>query len=96
MSMDDSMYDRTHDGMSKKNTKKEGFEGELPNLRPEKLNADEKKLDIFSQVEGKISCDNGSSQLHNSRGGLCLTDDIQKLLKTRGGNATGGDFQIGF
>ena len=92
MSMSDGMYD----GMSKKNTKKEGFEGELPNLQPEKSNADEKILDVFSHVEGKVACDNISSQLHNSRGGLCLTDDIQKLLKTRGGNSTSGESQIGF
>ena len=93
---DINMNDGMHDGMSKKNTKKEGFEGELPILRPEKSNANEKILDVFSHVEAKVSCDNVSSQLHNSRGGLCLTNDIQKLLKTRGGNSTSGESQIGF
>ena len=75
---------------------REGFEGALPHLRPENSTSEEKMLDIFSQVEGKLSCGPISSQLHNSRGGLCLNADQHKILQTRGGNATGGDSQIGF
>ena len=75
---------------------REGFEGALPHLRPENSTSEEKMLDIFSQVEGKLSCGPVSSQLHNSRGGLCLNADQHKILQTRGGNATGGDSQIGF
>ena len=52
-------------------------------------------LDPFSGTPGKIECDGGSSGLHNSMGGLCLSDTQKKLLQTRGGNATGGGFQIG-
>ena len=76
---------------------REGFEGALPHLRPENSTSEEKMLDIFSQVEGKLSCGPISSQLHNSRGGLCLNADQHKILQTRGGNATGGDYhQHGF
>ena len=52
-------------------------------------------IDRFSGTPGKLECDSISSGLTNSRGGLCLDDNQQKLLRTRGGNATGGDFQIG-
>ena len=75
---------------------KEGFEGALPHLRPENSSSEEKMLDIFSQVKGDLSCGPISSQLHNSKGGLCLTADQHKILQSRGGNATGGDSQIGF
>ena len=73
---------------------KEGFEG-LYHLQPENSTSEKKMLDVFSQVEGKLSCGPISSQLHNSRGGLCLTADQQKLLQTRGGNSTSGESQIG-
>ena len=75
---------------------KEGFQGALPRLRPENSTGCEKILDIFSQVPGALSCNPISSQLHNSRGGLCLTDEHKKILQTRGGNATLGESQIGF
>lgn len=55
----------------------------------------EKPLDVFSQIPGSLSCDTISSGLHNSKGGLCLTPDAVGLLKTRGGNSTGKDSQIG-
>lgn len=52
-------------------------------------------LDIFSQAPGSIDCDDTSSGYHNSKGGLCLTSDMRTLLSSRGGNALGGDSQIG-
>ena len=51
--------------------------------------ADGNILDIFSQDEGSASCIGDSNGLHNSKGGLCLTNDQKKLLQSRGGNATG-------
>lgn len=56
---------------------------------------EEKPLDIFSGTKGSILCDSVSSNLSNSQGGLCLNDMQQKMLRTRGGNSTGGDSQIG-
>jgi hypothetical protein len=56
---------------------------------------DEKPIDVFSSVKGSLECDKKSSNLHNSRGGLCLSSEQLNLLKTRGMNSTGGDFQIG-
>lgn len=55
----------------------------------------EKSLDVFSGTPGSINCDGISSNLSNSKGGLCLNDKQQTLLRTRGGNASGGNFQIG-
>jgi hypothetical protein len=55
----------------------------------------EQKIDIFSGTSGSIDCDNISSNLTNSKGGLCLNKEQKKMLSTRGGNASGGDFQIG-
>ena len=55
----------------------------------------ETKIDPFGQTPGSLECDARSSGLHNSKGGLCLTKEQLNLLKTRGGNSTGGDFQIG-
>ena len=55
----------------------------------------EKPLDIFSGTPGSLDCDNISSNLTNSKGGLCLNKEQKNMLQTRGGNASGGDFQIG-
>jgi hypothetical protein len=55
----------------------------------------ERTIDHFGQTSGSLECDARSSGLHNSKGGLCLTKEQLNLLKTRGGNSTGGDFQIG-
>jgi hypothetical protein len=70
--------------------KVEGFQG----LQPSPY-IDEKSIDPFGQTEGRLDCDSISSGLHNSKGGLCLSKEQLYLLKTRGGNAKGGDFQIG-
>jgi len=70
--------------------KVEGFQG----LQPSPYE-NERTIDPFGQTPGSLQCDSRSSGLHNSRGGLCLTKEQLNLLKTRGGNSTGGDFQIG-
>jgi hypothetical protein len=76
---------------SKESPKKvEGFQG----LQPSPY-VNETTLDAFGQTPGSLECDARSSGLHNSKGGLCLTKEQLILLKTRGGNSTGGDFQIG-
>ena len=49
--------------------------------------------DIFSQAAGRLDCK--SYGYTNSRGFLCMDDKQVQLLTTRGGNASGGDMQIG-
>ena len=44
-------------------------------------------LDIFSQAPGSLDCGSTASGYHNSKGGLCMTNDMMGLLTTRGGNA---------
>jgi hypothetical protein len=56
---------------------------------------DSAKIDIFSQANGDLNCNNKSSGYHNSKGGLCLDENMMNLLQTRGENATGGYGQIG-
>ena len=74
----------------KSQIKKEGFAG----LEGTSYGADT-PIDKFSGTKGSAECVGKSSGLTNSKGGLCLTDSQQSLLRTRGGNATGGDSQIG-
>lgn len=55
---------------------------------------DSEIIDKFSQVtqngmDGKDGC--VSSGLSNSGGYICLTPELIQMLKTRGGNASGGD-----
>jgi len=74
--------------------KSEGY----TNLQPSVLGRDSEIIDKFSQVpsngiEGQNGC--VSSGLTNSGGYICLTPELFQLLKTRGGNATGKDSQIG-
>jgi len=51
------------------------------------------KIDVFSNTAGSLTC--AGSGYSNSGGALCLTPEQINLLKTRGGNSTGGDSQIG-
>lgn len=44
-------------------------------------------LDIFSQAPGSLDCAKSSSGYHNSKGGLCMSNEMMGLLSTRGGNA---------
>jgi hypothetical protein len=49
--------------------------------------------EVFSDAQGSLDCQ--SFGYMNSRGYLCLNDMQKKLLTTRGGNATGGNMQVG-
>ena len=44
-------------------------------------------LDIFSQAQGSLDCSSSSSGYHNSKGGLCMSNEMMNLLSSRGGNA---------
>ena len=50
-------------------------------------------IDIYSEAKGNVSCE--ASTYSNSKGYLCLDEKQKFLLKTRGGNSTGGESQIG-
>jgi hypothetical protein len=52
-------------------------------------------IDKFSEIKGDASCLGKSSGLSNSMGGLCLDDNMQNMLRTRGGNQTGAAMEIG-
>lgn len=49
-------------------------------------------VDVFSLATSSPTCKSG---LTNTTGSLCLTDNMMKMLQTRGGNASGADSQIG-
>jgi hypothetical protein len=68
--------------------KVEGFEGLMPAPF-----AENKMLDPFFKAETKPECQ--GSGLTKGNGSLCLTPELEMLLKTRGKNATGGESQIG-
>lgn len=51
------------------------------------------KIDIFSEAKGSLTCENVG--LYNSKGPLCLDDNMKRMLGTRGANAQGGFGQIG-
>jgi hypothetical protein len=74
--------------MSNKEKKVEGFEGLMPAPY-----AESKMLDPFFKAETKPECQ--GSGLTKGNGSLCLTPELEMLLKTRGRNATGGESQIG-
>jgi hypothetical protein len=57
-----------------------------PSSKPE-------QIDIYSQAKGDISCD--GLGYFNSRGSLCLDENMKRMLTTRGTNAVGGNGQIG-
>jgi hypothetical protein len=52
-------------------------------------------IDKFSSAQGDPKNIGQSSGLSNSKGGLVLSNDLTNLLRTRGGNQTGGPDQIG-
>lgn len=52
-------------------------------------------IDLFSNVKSSISCIGNSSGLSTSMGGLCLDNNLTSMLRTRGGNQTTGNMQIG-
>ena len=55
--------------------------------------SESEKLDIYSQAKGDLTCENLG--LYNSKGPLCLDDNMKRMLQTRGANAQGGFGQIG-
>ena len=57
-------------------------------------NAESIGVDVFSDVPGEVGSSNGFG-LTNSMGSLKLNDAQVKLLRTRGGDVTGVDAQIG-
>ena len=67
----------------------------MTNMSSSPYNNTESVVSVFSGTVGSLDCGSKSSNLTNSMGGLCLSEEQQRLLKTRGGNATGGDSQIG-
>lgn len=73
--------------------KKEGFGGIQGSPYNKETPID--KFDPYGKTQGSVDCIGNSSTLSNSKGGLCLSDEQIFLLKSRGGNATGGDFQFG-
>jgi hypothetical protein len=60
-----------------------------------KPDAADNKIDKFSEVDGDPKCFGQSSGLSNSKGSLCLGNDLTRMLQTRGGNQTGGPDQYG-
>jgi len=52
-------------------------------------------IDPISQLSSNTNCLGKSSGLSNSTGGICITPEINHLLKTRGNNSTGQPPQIG-
>ena len=84
----DSDDDEGQAGFEDMKLKVEGFES----LHPAPYQQSE-LLDKFSQVPGGLDCKGYG--YHNSRGPLCLTDDLVKSLKTRGGNAAGKPDSLG-
>ena len=79
---------KTQEKISNGEKKVEGFEGLMPAPF-----AENKMLDPFFKAETKPECQ--GSGLTKGNGSLCLTPELQMLLKTRGKNATGGESQIG-
>ena len=53
----------------------------------------DKSLDIYATADGKLDCE--GSGLTNSRGSLCLDENQRNMLRTRGGNNTGKDAEVG-
>ena len=58
-------------------------------------NANDNNIDIYSTAPGGMDCANNSNGMSNSMGYLCLDANQIKLLKTRGGNITAAQSQIG-
>jgi hypothetical protein len=50
-------------------------------------------IDIYSKAKGDLTCE--SLGLYNSKGQLCLDENMKRMLTTRGANAVGGNGQIG-
>ena len=55
----------------------------------------DKKIDMFVDTPGSLSCIGTSSGLTNSKGGICLTEAQKTMLSSRGGNQTGAPSSLG-
>jgi hypothetical protein len=75
-----------YEGMEEED-EEEGFE--------EKEDEEAEGFDIMSNFVDSPSSPSCSSGLSNSGGGLCLSKNEQLLLRTRGGNSSSGEAQIG-
>jgi hypothetical protein len=69
--------------------KVEGFEGLQSSPFTKEI-----PIDTISHAVGNNQCQ--SVGYYNSKGNLCLDDAQILLLRTRGGNASGGESQIGY
>lgn len=87
---DSMINDYLMQGAGAECTKVYGFDGLFC-----KPNVADSKIDKFSEIKGDASCLGKSSGLSNSMGGLCLDDNMQNMLRTRGGNQTGFPMEIG-
>jgi hypothetical protein len=81
-------FEAIEENKNEKYNKVEGFDGLMPAPF-----AENKMLDPFFKAETKPECQ--GSGLTKGNGSLCLTPELEMLLKTRGKNATGGESQIG-
>jgi hypothetical protein len=88
--LDDIYAVRTINPDSSQCKKVSGFPGYGVFCTP---NSQSEKLDIYSEAKGDLNCENLG--LYNSRGPLCLDDNMKRMLQTRGANAQGGFGQIG-
>ena len=86
----DDLYKLNSDNTSTECKKVGGFPGYgvfcSPSSKPE-------NIDIYSKAKGDLSCE--SLGYYNSKGQLCLDENMKRMLTTRGANATGGNGQIG-
>jgi hypothetical protein len=69
----------------------EGFRG----LQSSPNNSQQNVIDIFSQARGSRDCKD-SFGYTNNEGNLCLDEKQRYMLKTRGGNASGREMEIGY
>jgi len=52
-------------------------------------------IDEVSKLKGSPECVGNSMGYSNSLGGLCFTEDLKKMMTTRGGNQSSGSSEIG-
>ena len=72
--------------------KVEGFESLREKLDPEDFSHSKSIIDVYSQYSGSLGCP--INAMSNSTGYLCLDEKATQLLRTRGGNQTGGEYRI--
>ena len=97
----------TYEGFEEEEEQDEGFEEEEQEEGFEEEEEEQKEefgtmygepyatLNPFGGTPGAANCAKSSGGLSNSKGPLCLSNEQQMLLRTRGGNASSGEAQIG-